>query len=73
MNGFTNLTLKYSKRLNNENKNENNNNISQTETVIINKGEPFTVTQEEESLSKTKEEVENIRTPENITQFKKTF
>jgi hypothetical protein len=68
------LTLKYSKILNNENKNENNNNISQTQTVIINKEEPFSITKEEtEPLSKTKDVVEKIRTPENITQFKETF
>jgi hypothetical protein len=67
------LTLKYSKRLNNENKNENNNNISQTQTVIINKGEPFNVIKEETDPLKIKDLVEKIRTPENITQFKETF
>jgi hypothetical protein len=71
--GFPDLKLKYSKRLNNENKNENNNNISQTQTVILNKGEPFTLTNEKEPLSKTKDVVEKIRTLENITQFKETF
>jgi hypothetical protein len=60
------LALKYSKRL-------NNNNISQTQTVIINKGEPFNVRKEETELLKIKDVVEKIRTPENITQFKETF
>jgi hypothetical protein len=73
MSGFPDLTLKCSKGLNNENKNENNNNISQTQTVIINKGELFPITKEEEQLSKTKDVVEKIRTPENITLFKETF
>jgi hypothetical protein len=67
------LTLKYSKRLNNENKNENNNNISQTQTVIINKGEPFNVIKEETDPLKFKDIVDKIRTCENITQFKETF
>jgi hypothetical protein len=67
------LTLKYSKRLNNENKNENNNNISQTQTVIINKGESFNVIKEETDPLKIKDVVEKIRTPEYITQFKETF
>jgi hypothetical protein len=62
------LTLKYSKMLNNENKNKNNNNISQTQTVIINKGEPFPVTKEDtEPLSKTKDVVVKMQTPESIT------
>jgi hypothetical protein len=52
------LTLKYSKRLNNENKNENYTNILQTQTVIINKGEPFPITKKEESFSKSKNVVE---------------
>jgi hypothetical protein len=38
MSGFPDLTLKYNKKVNNENKNENNNKISKTQTVIINKG-----------------------------------
>jgi hypothetical protein len=39
----------------------------------MNKGEPFAVIREEETMPKTKNEVENIQIPENITQFKETF